>query len=124
MLTVPILGTAALVLTLAIAIILVRQYLRTRNIGFVWLGVAVVIWPVVSRLLALGEQSLIDRIRFRHQFVGFYPFTLVESGQMTFGSLIVSLDLIQEVIGICLMLVAVLYLSKPRSTTQLQVVSN
>jgi hypothetical protein len=124
MLPVPILGTVALVLTLAIAIILVRQYLRTRNIGFVWLGVAVVIWPVVSRLLAMGERSLIDRIRFRHQVVGFYPFTLVVSGQMTFGSLIVSLDLIQQVIGVCLMLAAVLYLSKPRSNTRLQVVSN
>jgi hypothetical protein len=124
MLPVPILGTAALVLTLAIAIILVRQYLRTRNIGFVWLGAAVVIWPLISRLLALGERSLIDRIRFRHQLVGFYPFTLVENGQMTFGSLIVSLDLIQQVIGVCLLLIAVLYLSKSRDTTNFHVVSN
>src|SRR5260370_2555119 len=114
---VPMLSTAALVLTLTIAMILVRQYLRTRNIGFVWLGAAVVIWPLISRLLALGERSLIDRIRFRHQLVGFYPFTLVENGQMTFGSLILSLDLIQQVIGVGRLLIAVLYLSKSRVTT-------
>lgn len=106
-----ILLASALVLHIAIAAILVRQYVRTRDVGFVWLGVAVVIWPGVSRLLEGGERVFIDRL-IRHQSVGFYPFTLAESGQMTIGSLVTSFAVFQQLIGICLLLVAVLYLSR------------
>ena len=109
----------AVLLLFAIAIILVRKYLRTRDVGLVWLGVAVVIWPLVSRLLELGESSLIDRVA-HHQLVGFYPFSLVEHGQMTLGVLVASLSMFQQLIGICLLLVAVLYLSKTKNTTGLQ----
>jgi hypothetical protein len=78
--TMNILLASALVLHIAIAAILVRQYVRTRDVGFVWLGVAVVIWPGVSRLLGGGERVFIDRL-IRHQSVGFYPFTLVAAGK-------------------------------------------
>ena len=115
MATVTVLAALAVVLHFVIAIILVRKYLRTRDVGFVWLGAAVVIWPLVSRLLELGERSLIDRIA-HHRVVGFYPFSLVEHGQMTLGGLVSSLSLFQQLIGICLLLVAVLYLSKTKNT--------
>jgi hypothetical protein len=46
--------------------------------------------------------------------VGFYPFSLVERGQMTLGNLVVSLALFQQLIGICLLLVAVLYLARTK----------
>jgi hypothetical protein len=62
----------SLVLHIAIAVVLVRKYLRTRDAGFVWLGVAVVIWPPVSRLLDYGERLLIDR-PIKGQPVGYYP---------------------------------------------------
>jgi hypothetical protein len=47
--------------------------------------------------------------------VGFYPFTLVASGQMTIGSLVTSLAVFQQLIGICLLLVAVLYLARAKN---------
>lgn len=109
--TLKILLALALVLHIAIAAILVRQYLRTRDAGFVWLGVAVVIWPGISRLLEGGEKVFIDRL-IRHESVGFYPFTLVAAGQITTGSLVMSLAVFQQLIGVCLLLVAVLYLSR------------
>ena len=37
----------ALALHLVLAVVLVRKYLQTRDVGFVWLGMAVVIWPVI-----------------------------------------------------------------------------
>ena len=46
----------ALLLHLAIAVVLVRKYARTRDVGLVWPGVAVVVWPIVSRLLDLGSR--------------------------------------------------------------------
>lgn len=106
-----ILLATALILHIAIAAILVRQYLRTRDAGFIWLGVAVVIWPGLSRLLEGGEKVFIDRL-LNHQSVGFYPFTLAASGQITPGSLVMSFAVLQQLIGVCLLLVAVLYLSR------------
>lgn len=122
MATVTVLAALAVVLHFVIAIVLVRKYLRTRDLGFVWLGVAVVIWPLVSLLLELGERSLIERIA-HHRVVGFYRFSLVEHGQMTIGGLVASLSWVQQLIGICLLLVAVLYLSKTKNATDLPVAS-
>src|SRR5580692_4495715 len=100
---VTILAVAALLLHLAIAVILVRKFIQTRDIGFIWLGGAVVIWPLLSKLLDAGERVLIDRT-LNHQWTAFYPFTLVERGEMSLGSL-----------GVCLLLIAVLYLSKTKT---------
>jgi hypothetical protein len=111
--TLNILLASALVLHIAIGAILVRQYLRTRDVGFIWLGVAVVLWPGISRLLEAGEKVFIDRL-IRHESVDFYPFSLVASGQMTTGNLVMSLAVFQQFIGVCLLLVAVLYLSRAK----------
>jgi hypothetical protein len=109
-----ILVTFALFLHLAIAVILIRKYVRTHDVGFVWLGVAVVLWPLLTRLLDAGERVFITRV-VRHQFVGFYPFSLVERGEMTLGNLVASLQLVEQLVGVCLLLIAVIYLSKGRN---------
>ena len=114
-----ILVALALVLHLAIAVVLVRKYLRTRDVGFVWLGLAVVIWPLVSRLLEHGELVLIDRL-VKGQSVGYFPFSLVERGQITIGGLVTSLNLLQQLVGIGLLLVAVLYLYKTKGNSNLR----
>jgi len=105
---------ATLLLHLAIALILMRTYLRTRDAAFIWLGGAVVIWPFVSNALNAGERVLVDRT-LRHEWVAFYPFTLVERGEVTMGSLISSLAILQQLVGVCLLLVAVFYLSRTAS---------
>ncbi len=114
-----ILVAVGLVLHLAIAVVLVRKYLRTRDVGLVWLGVAVVIWPLVSRLLEHGESMLIDRL-VKGQSVGYFPFSLVERGQITIGGLFTSLNLLQQLVGIGLLLVAALYLYKTKDNSNLQ----
>jgi hypothetical protein len=113
---VTVLAAATLLLHFAIAVILVRKYLRTRDVGFVWLGGAVVIWPLVSNLLNAGERVLVDRT-LRHEWVAFFPLTLVERGEMTMGSLISSLAILHQLVGVCLLLVAVFYLSRTTSNT-------
>ena len=104
-------ASAALLLHLAIAVILVRKYLRTRDAGFVWLGGAVVIWPLICNMLNAGERVLVGRIS-KHEWVALYPFTLVERGEVTVGSVVASLALIQQLVGVCLLLVAVFHLSR------------
>jgi hypothetical protein len=104
-----ILAALAVALHIAIAVVLVRKYIRTRDAGFIWLGIAVVIWPVLSRLLDGGERVFIDRV-IQHQPVGLYPFSLVERGDMTMGQLVLAFSVGEQLIGIVLLLVAVLYL--------------
>jgi len=105
------LATLAILLYLAIAAVLVRTYKRTGDVGLVWLALAIGIWPLVSRLLAFAERPLIDRV-VRHQPVGFYPFSLVESGQLTLGQIVSYISAAEQIVGICLLLLAVVYLSK------------
>lgn len=111
----PALTGAVVLLSVALAVVLIRKYLLTRDVGFVWLGVAVVVWPLVSRLIGHGESVLIRRLD-SGQTVGFYPLTLVESGQMSLGNLLVSLSLLHRLISVGLLLVAVLYLGKTKNT--------
>jgi hypothetical protein len=101
---------------LAIILVLVRTFLRTRDTGFVWLGAAVVIWPFVSSLLDAGGRFLLGD-HARGHLIGFFPFSLVERGQMTLGSLVLSLTYLKILIGAVLLLVAVLHLSKTKGNS-------
>ena len=87
------------VLYLAIAAVLLRRYLGSREIGFAWLGMAVVVWPLLSRLL----QLLIGRL-------GSGPFA-------TRGEFLVTLTYAREIVGLVLLFVAVFSLSKTSQPT-------
>jgi hypothetical protein len=50
-------------LYLAMAILLVRKYRRTRDVGFAWLCAAVVGWPLLSPVLEIAQRAGMDRIR-------------------------------------------------------------
>ena len=91
------------VLYLAIATVLVRKYLRTRNVGFAWLGVAGVVWPLLSQPLQYGQRVLIDR-------VGSGPFA-------TLGQLLLTLAYAREAVGLALLFIAVFFLSKTKQLT-------
>lgn len=102
---------SVLVLYVAIAAVLIRKYRRTRDAGFIWLGVALIVWPLLSGLISQVEGSFIDRL-VRHQTVGYWPFTLVERGATTLGSLITGLAAGQRLISLILLLIAIAYLRR------------
>jgi len=104
-----ILAAVALALHLAIAVVLVRKYMRTHDAGFIWLGIAVVIWPAISSVLSQGERVLVDHL-VKHEPIGFFPFTLVENGHISIGSLVATLAATQRLVGVLLLLIAVIYL--------------
>jgi hypothetical protein len=106
-----------LVLRLAIVVVLIRTWLRTRDVAFIWLALATVVWPILSIPLQMGNHALTDRL-LRHEPIGVYPFTLVERGEMTIGELIASLSFVPQVIETALLLVAVIYLGKTRGTSK------
>ena len=101
------------ILHLAIGFVLMRKYSQTRDLGFIWLGIAVVAWPLMSRLIAVGVSLSIDRV-IHHQSVWF-PFNLIESGRVSIGSTIKLLATSQQLIEVVLLLVAVLYLARTKN---------
>jgi len=106
-------------LYLPIVIMLVRKYLRTRDVGFAWLGAVVVAWPVLSLLFGYGQTVLLDRIRHRESVL--FPFSLAESGQMTLGEVMMYLAYSQLLVGLALLFVAVFYLCKAKNEPDMRV---
>jgi hypothetical protein len=83
-------------LQVAIVILLARKYLRTREVGFIWLGAAAVIWPLMSRLLDWEKQFVIES----HWLKGYI------------GNFMTLTNFMQQFIGTILLFLAVLYLSR------------
>ncbi|MBT4814299.1 MAG: hypothetical protein HON70_01295, partial [Lentisphaerae bacterium] len=71
---------------IGIAGILLTKYRSLRDPGLLWLGVALVLWPLVSWVLGSGERLLMDRLA-AGKSVGIYPFCLVAQGRLTLVSL-------------------------------------
>jgi hypothetical protein len=89
---------AAYALFVVVAILIVRTYRRTHAVGFIWLGVAVLVWPLAARPL----RFLMDRM-------GPGPFD-------TSGQFAAFLDVSQQVCGLALLLVAVLLLGRAQTS--------
>lgn len=107
-----VLGATACVLYGAVFALLVWKYGRTGDAGFLWLGLPLVVLPLVAVPLALWLQAGVDKLLLGKQ-VSLFPFTLVEQGRLTMGSLLTLLNLVQHVVWGLLSLIAVLAL-RPR----------
>jgi hypothetical protein len=104
------LAALVVLLYIAIAVVLARRYLSTRDVGLVWLGSAVIVWPIASFVLDAGRQVLMGRAMRREEVL--FPFTLVERGQLSVGMLTMSLDLSRQIVGLALLFVAVIYIHR------------
>ena len=98
------------VIHIAISIILVRKYRATRERGLLWLGVLLVIWPlVISPLLSYAMGRAIDMLSSGDS-LNFFPFTLVRDGQITLGMLVASFQYLLKILEGILALIAVVFL--------------
>jgi hypothetical protein len=88
-------------LTLILVVLLVRTYRRTHDSGFIWLGVAVLVWPLAARLLWAGLGFLVVDAG------GVGPLQSRVAIQPLF-------TISQQVCGLVLLLVAVLQLGKAK----------
>lgn len=101
-----------MLLRLVIGVILVRKYSLTRQIGFLWLGAAVVVWPLIQLMLSGIERELLAQYS-SGGLKEVYPFSLVAQGQATVGGLVGMVSVVESMIGIGLLLVAVMLLGNP-----------
>src|ERR1035437_357676 len=109
-----VLGVTTFVLYLAVAVLLVWKYRRTRDVGFLWLGLPLVLLPIVALPLALWLQVGVDRLALGQQ-VSAFPFTLVAQGRLTMGGLLTLLNLVEHVVWGVLSLVAVMAIGPHRA---------
>ena len=95
---------------IGIVCVMVIKYRNTRDRGFIWLGLALVIWPLVAYCLEAGERVLINRLS-EGQTVSLYPFSLVSQGRITIGKLVATLGSFRSFIKSVLILtgLAMLY---------------
>ena len=107
-----VLGATTFVLYSAVAVLLVWKYRGTRDAGFLWLGLPLVLLPLVALPLALWLQAGVDRLALGQGST--FPFTLVAQGRLTMGTLLTLLNLVEHVVWGVLSLVAVLALNGSR----------
>lgn len=93
------------VLILAAAVLLLK-YQRTKDAGLLWLVVAGVIWPVVSRVI---DRCIVHSI---NEHAGVYQYLAANNGRMSLGTFVVTATLVDHFIGASLLLLAALYLYK------------
>jgi hypothetical protein len=90
---------------------LVYKYWRTGDRGFLWLGLPVVVLPALP--IGLGMRWAVDRLQ-SGEGVGFFPFTLVERGQMSIGSLLSLVGSCVHTVYTVLILIGILLLYSGR----------
>ncbi len=96
-----------------IAVALVVKYRRTGDTGFLWLGLALVVWPLLGFLEAPLVRVMVDRTLAGEPVV--FPFSLVAAGRMSIGSLVASLGYSSRLVRSSLVLLGILHLYRGRS---------
>lgn len=99
-----------IVLYVVIAAFLIRKYLRTRDIGFVWLGIAVVVWPWLIR----WSYYALWRHYFHLPHAGLYSRIWVFGVETSLAPMLQSLDSVGRLVGLALILISVLCLSRSK----------
>jgi hypothetical protein len=110
-----VLSVLCLLAMLAIAMTAGVKYRRTRDIGFLWLGLALVVWPLAEGLLVSWQRPAFERL-VSGESVGYFPFSLVKAGKMTPGELVVTLRYCYRLIGLTLGLLAVAFLHRRKQS--------
>jgi hypothetical protein len=105
----PVAVLAVLVLTAAV---LLLKYRRTRDVGLLWLVVAGVIWPVVSRII---ERRIVHSANSGHP--GIYQYLAPKNGEMSLGIFVIAAALVDHLIAASLLLLAALYLYRGKHRT-------
>ena len=108
-----ILGAINLALFVAVAVALVYRYRESRQSGFLWLAVPLVLLPLLSLPIAHWIKTSVDRLSASEPNAMF-PFSLVESGRMTLGSLLSFWNGASHIVWSGFVLVGILMLGERR----------
>jgi hypothetical protein len=107
------LGAVDLVLYIAVAVVLFQNYRRTKEAGFLWLVMPMVLIPALALPVTLWRHAMADRM-IAGKGAGLFPFTLVTQGRLTLGTLLTLLNFMDHVVWGVFALVAVLALVRQK----------
>ncbi len=91
------LGSINVVLFVAIAVALIFKYRQSKQAGFLWLLLPLVLFPLLGLPMSAWIESSVEALQAGLPSVMF-PFSLVESGTLTLGSLVASLDFLRHAV--------------------------
>ena len=92
------------VLYVGIAWVIFKDYRHTHNVGFLILGCGMLLWPLVGNLWNLEMRVLLDRIA-KGNDAGFFPLSLIKTGQVSVGSFIAFSILAYQIIQAAIILI-------------------
>lgn len=102
-----ILSSINLALFVFIAVALVLKHRQSGQTGFLWLTMPLALLPLIGVVLANWIKVSVDGLQATPSNVGF-PFSLVESGHISLGSLLSLLNITEHLVWSTLVLVAIL----------------
>ena len=102
-----VLGLINVVLFVVIAVALARKYRQLGQAGFLWLTMPLALLPLVGVVIANWIKGSVDGLHATPPNVTF-PFSLVESGRMSLGSLLSFLNTAQHLVWSTLVLVGII----------------
>jgi hypothetical protein len=102
---------ATIALYCAVAGLLVWKLMRSHESAFAWLGVAVVVWPLISYFVNRATAAAYMNSS-RHGSTSYFPYSLAAGGSMSWGLLDQIIVSSQQLIGGALLLLAVIYLCR------------
>ena len=106
--TIQILHTA---LPLGVLTVLILKYLRCHDKGLLWLIVALIAWPILSKLFASWELSRLDTI-MTGGTIECFPLNLVSEKRISYGDYVVISTHARSAIGWGVLLLAVTQLNR------------
>ncbi len=98
----------SILITILAVVALIVQFIRTRNVGFLWLIAAIFVWPRIGSFVI---HSVLQHFA-AHQPMNWYPANLVQQGRISAGTFFSSLAAVQGIIAMLLLLVAIFYLGR------------
>jgi hypothetical protein len=109
------------VLYVALAVALLHKHKSTGDVGFLWLGLAVVLWPLASNLIfGWGGHALIQH----HLLSSHAAKSKAANGANAADNISTTLDLLQRGISLVLLLIAVRFLSKTKEDVVSEVITS
>ncbi|MFC1672058.1 hypothetical protein ACFL01_02860 [Planctomycetota bacterium] len=95
-------------------VILLRCYRWSGNKGFLWLGVAVAVWPIVDIVLQ-NVLTHYQQVVINGERPGLFPYSIMATGSVTLGTFRMYHDLIKDVVGSSLVFLSVIMVWKGRA---------